>query len=160
MSIQLSGGRYTFHHTSSPTLQNFVQFSNIYQPQNFSNPIKPASPIQMNPNPIKILALFLLIFSYPLPAYSQSPIKLGGKEYPILNEVQITISRNQLNLPVSHYTDKTPNQRYEFIKFLPILTQEEEIAPPPAGRQLYRLVEIYDSQTQKTLQVAIPLKIE
>ena len=114
----------------------------------------------MKPNHLTTLALFFLTFTYPLPTYSQTPIKLGGKEYPILNELQITLSRNQLNLPVSHYIDKTPNQRYQFIKFLPILTQELEIAPPPAGRQLYRLVEIYDYQTQKTLQVAIPIVIK
>jgi hypothetical protein len=114
----------------------------------------------MNPNTIKIIAVFLLIFSYPFPALSQTSIKLGGKEYPIINELQITVSRNQLNLPINRYTDKSPEQRYQFLKFLPILTQEIEIAPPPAGRQLYRLVEIYDHQTQKTLQVALPLKSE
>lgn len=114
----------------------------------------------MNTKKIKILSLFLLTFSYPLPAFSQTSIKLGGKEYPIVKELQITVSRNQLNLPINRYTDKSLEQRYQFLKFLPILTQEIEIAPPPAGRQLYRLVEIYDYQTQQTLQVAIPLKSE
>lgn len=113
---------------------------------------------------MKLIKLFyltglLLILTLPDQVLSQSIIKLGGREYPIFNEMPVIIKNNNLSTtPSISYTKYSPDKRYKFIKFLPIFTQEIEIQPPPAPRQLYRLVQVYDQQTGKILSVAVPIK--
>jgi hypothetical protein len=102
---------------------------------------------------------FSVIFSsVASPVFAES-LQVGDKSFEIIDDIKIVINR--------HETDSQPMQinqngnRYQLLKFLPALTQEKEIQPLPGEKKkpnpLYRLAEVQDRQTGKTLTVALPI---
>lgn len=102
---------------------------------------------------------FSVIFSNTAsPVFAES-LQVGDKSFEIIDDLKIVINR--------HETDSQPMQvnqngdRYKILKFLPALTQEKEIEALPGEKKkpnlLYRLAEVQDQQTGKTLKVALPI---
>ncbi|MBD2039682.1 hypothetical protein [Microcoleus sp. FACHB-672] len=102
----------------------------------------------------------LLFAGLPLPAFSQTVVKVGGEDYPVVNELPIIINRNELGNPIINYTWKSADRRYRVVEILPTLTQEVQVSNPPAARNLYRLADVYDKQERKKMTVALPIQFE
>ena len=104
------------------------------------------------------LVLSVIFSSIASPVFAES-LQVGDKSFEIIDDIKIVINRESI--------DKQPMQvnensnRYKLLKFLPALTQEKKIEPLPGEKKkpnaLYRLAEVQDRQTGKTLTVALPI---
>ncbi|MBD2667180.1 hypothetical protein B6N60_04566 [Richelia sinica FACHB-800] len=105
-----------------------------------------------------VLPFFLTFSSVVSPAFAES-LQVGDKSFEIIDDIKIVINRESI--------DEQPMQvnqngnRYKILRFLPALTQEKEIEPLPGQKKkpnlLYRLAQVQDQQTGKTLTVALPI---
>lgn len=101
-----------------------------------------------------------ILSTIPFPAFAQTVVKVGGTDYPVVNELPITVDRSELGQPSISYTWKSPDRRYRVIEILPALTQEVQVSNPPAARSLYRLADVYDKQSRKKVRVALPIQFK
>ncbi len=115
---------------------------------------------------LKAVVLTAILLPSTLPANAQTPnsdpnqpLVVGGEEYVVISSLPITVNRNDANSPMQQ-TKVSADGRYRFVSFLNAITQEREEAAPPVARQLYRLANVQDQETGKTIKAALPIRFE
>ncbi|MFM2061014.1 MAG: hypothetical protein RLZZ507_684 [Cyanobacteriota bacterium] len=100
------------------------------------------------------LALFVTFSTLASPVFAES-LQVGDKSFEIIDDMPIVINRNATDEKSKLMEVTKSNGRYQFISFLPALTQEKTVAS--AATSLYRLAEVQDLTTGQKLKVALPI---
>lgn len=88
------------------------------------------------------------------------PIVVDGKAFQVMDSLPITVNRDQLEGSAIKHSKVSADGRYKLLKILPTVTKSRKEAKEPTPHQLYRLGVALDQETNKEINVALPIRFE